>query len=214
MASFGVMRAPRPRTTGLPRLLALGALFVCAVASGGCRSKQCVPGQQVACACPGGASGSQVCDDEGARFLPCTCEAPAVAATTTRAGEPPRPRPVLAKKQIRCGTNLCDTACCATYEPPTCTEDGRTCPRTANGEGVIFECDGPEDCGADVCCLIPGDRTIAAVCVPKGECAGTFTHPRLGTTVAPRVVCHVNQDCALSEVCGAAGAVAGMSVCK
>ncbi|MDI3288284.1 hypothetical protein [Polyangium sp. 15x6] len=199
------------------RLLALGARLVVPLVlvavSGGCRSKECVPGQQVACACPAGAQGTQVCDDEGARYSPCACDAPA-AETAARGVEPPRPRPVLAKKQIRCGTNVCDTACCATFEPPSCTQDGRSCPRTANGEGVIFECDGPEDCGAEACCLIPGDRTIAAVCVPKGECAGTFTHPRLGTTVSPRVVCHVNQDCALSAVCSPAGAVAGISVCK
>ncbi|MRG98097.1 hypothetical protein [Polyangium spumosum] len=198
------------------RLLALGALCAWALTAGACRSKECVPGQQVACACAAGAQGTQVCDDEGARYLPCVCGAPAAATPGARAGvgEPPRPRPVLAKKQIRCGTNVCETACCATYEPPTCTQDGRSCPRTASGEGVIFECDGPEDCGAEACCLIPGDRTIAAVCAPRGECRGTFTHPRLGTTVAPRVVCHANQDCALSEICSPAGAVAGILVCK
>jgi len=33
----------------------------------------CVPGEQRACACPGRATGVQVCDGDGQRLLPCDC---------------------------------------------------------------------------------------------------------------------------------------------
>lgn len=33
----------------------------------------CVPGQQVACACPGGGDGIQVCNPDGSSFGPCSC---------------------------------------------------------------------------------------------------------------------------------------------
>lgn len=45
----------------------------------------CVPGAQVSCACPGGASGVQVCSDDGARLGACQCATPQVA--------PPAPTP-------------------------------------------------------------------------------------------------------------------------
>jgi hypothetical protein len=181
-----------------------------------CRSKQCVPGQQIACPCPGAEQGAQVCDEEGARYLACVCpEAPAETGargpeTTLR--QPPPARP---KKQVRCGGQTCDGACCVTFDPPSCAQDPRTCPRTDNGEAVVFECDGPEDCGgAEACCLVPGDRTIASVCVPRAECAGTFEHPRYKTKVSPHIVCRANLDCPVSQLCAANAAAPGLSTCQ
>jgi hypothetical protein len=37
---------------------------------------RCVPGYQVACACPGGGTGVQVCADDGQHFEPCQCAPP------------------------------------------------------------------------------------------------------------------------------------------
>ncbi|UQA58296.1 hypothetical protein [Polyangium aurulentum] len=42
--------------------------------SGGSTPPLCVPGQQVACACPGGAMGAQACNAEGNGYEPCQCE--------------------------------------------------------------------------------------------------------------------------------------------
>ena len=174
-----------------------------------------MPGREVACACPGGETGAQACDEEGARYLPCVCapKEPAVAK------EAPAPDPVAAlprtKKIVRCGGGACDTACCATFDPPTCTREPAACPRTKSGEGVIFECDGPEDCGgSEACCLVPGDRTIAAVCVPSGKCSGQFEHPRYKTIVSPKLVCHVSGDCGAEGVCSSASGMPGLSTCK
>jgi hypothetical protein len=183
-----------------------------------CRSKACVPGQQIACACPGGEQGAQVCDEDGSKYLPCACEDKSHAAEATVAPPPiarrDKPAPLLPQKQITCGSKICDVACCATFEP-TCAKDGASCPRTETGEGVIFECDGPEDCGSsESCCLVPGDRTIAAVCVPRAECAGSYVHPRYKTKVTPLVVCHGNLDCGVSKLCTAKGGVAGLSTCQ
>src|SRR5829696_1971433 len=33
----------------------------------------CAPGQQIACACPGGSQGAQVCRGDGAGYEPCDC---------------------------------------------------------------------------------------------------------------------------------------------
>ncbi len=45
----------------------------------------CAPGQQVACACPGGEQGAQSCAADGNSFLPCECPEP--PATTGTGGE-------------------------------------------------------------------------------------------------------------------------------
>jgi len=37
------------------------------------REATCVPGQQISCACPGGAEGIQVCADDGERLSACDC---------------------------------------------------------------------------------------------------------------------------------------------
>lgn len=35
--------------------------------------RACPPGAQMACACPGGTAGTQICNPEGSAFLPCSC---------------------------------------------------------------------------------------------------------------------------------------------
>ncbi|HRI68550.1 MAG TPA: hypothetical protein PK156_30185 [Polyangium sp.] len=45
------------------------------LSSGGGTSNQvCIPGQQIACACPGGFSGAQACNEQGSGYDPCQCE--------------------------------------------------------------------------------------------------------------------------------------------
>jgi hypothetical protein len=62
--------------------LSLGLLCGIAVACGDGEGDgdggagSCVPGQQVACACPGGADGVQQCTPDGSSFGPCTCGDP------------------------------------------------------------------------------------------------------------------------------------------
>lgn len=62
-------------------------------------SRVCAPGIQISCPCPGGAApGTQVCDDDGARYSPCACAAPPVAPVvlSTRGdclGTSPPPKP-------------------------------------------------------------------------------------------------------------------------
>ncbi|MEZ4293498.1 MAG: hypothetical protein R3B70_00865 [Polyangiaceae bacterium] len=66
----------------------VAAAFLVSVGVFACRSQQCVPGQQTACACPGGTQGSQACNAEGSGFLPCECGAGGIVA------EEPVPSPV------------------------------------------------------------------------------------------------------------------------
>jgi len=189
--------------------LALLALAFAMAFVSSCKSKECVPGQQVACACPGGTQGVQACDVDGSRYLPCICAAAQPQVATPTAPPPRR------KKQIRCGPLTCDVACCATFDPPTCTPDPRECARTDQGDAVIYECDGPEDCAnGQACCLVPGKTVIGAVCVPRQECTGSFPHPRYGKTVAAKKVCHANIDCDVSEMCAPAGDSTGILTCN
>lgn len=191
----------------LKLLVALAVAFTVTSASS-CKSKECIPGQQVACACPGGTQGVQACDVDGSRYLPCICAAPPQVAAT--AAPPPH-----RKKQIRCGSLTCDTACCATFDPPSCSRDPRECARTEQGDAVIYECDGHEDCAnGQACCLVPGKTVIGAVCVPRQECTGSFSHPRYGKIVTAKKVCHANIDCDVSEMCGPSGDSTGILTCN
>jgi len=61
----------------------------------------CVPGVQVQCACPGGATGIQVCSGEGSRFEACACApAPVVQASVTMPTATRRANPGLWKAGI------------------------------------------------------------------------------------------------------------------
>lgn len=181
-----------------PRIIAhviLGMLIACAAISSSCKSNSCVPGQQIACACLDGQQGVQACDKDGSRYLPCTCAAPAAAVTTQAV-------PHRSKKQIRCGAGSCDLACCATFTPPSCAHDPRACPRNNDGEAIIYECDGPEDCSSgQACCLVPGKTVIGAVCVPRSECRSDYQSMFHGEMFSAKKACHSNADCDVSEVC-------------
>lgn len=211
---FGRADGPRTRLTFRKSLL-LGLLFIIAATSSiSCKSKECVPGQQIACACPGGNQGVQACDTEGTKYLPCICTTPQALTIPTIA---PVKSPQLPsrKKQIRCGSLFCENACCATFDPPSCATDPRSCPRNNQDEAVIYECDGPEDCASgQTCCLVPGKTVIGAVCVPRGECTGSFPHPKYQQIVTAKKVCHVNNDCDLSEMCGDSGDSSSILTCN
>ena len=73
------------------------ALFAAIVGCSSRASQTCMPGQQVACACPGGPSGVQVCASDGLRMGPCDCGAskssPPTAASAqaaAAAAQPPK----------------------------------------------------------------------------------------------------------------------------
>lgn len=320
------------RTVGFrDAALTAGLLLLLVLPGAACRSKECVPGQQIACACPGGEQGAQTCDQDGSGYLPCVClaapasappaAAPQGAATSGRAapgggsdeGTDPR-RPELApddasfvdtrggwgwndrcwinlkkgkwgwakaecdaalrmnpaspmplasvlynlgliekaagdteaariyferslalrehpevrsalaalpggappkpKKQIACGGTTCDAVCCVAIGEK-CASSPDQCERATNGEGTIFTCDGPEDCGGgEVCCLIPMERTTAAECITRAKCTGEYQHPRYQTSIPLQVVCHASMDCAGGRQCARGEASGGLSVCK
>ena len=59
--------------------------FVLAVLALGCSqsSATCRAGEQVACACVGGAAGAQTCNDDGSKFLACQCPMTAASDSGT-----------------------------------------------------------------------------------------------------------------------------------
>lgn len=105
-------------------------------------------------------------------------------------------------KQIACGGATCSEVCCATFDKPYCATDASRCERAANGEGIFYECDGPEDCGAGrVCCWIVLDRTSSSSCVERPKCRGIDHHPRYEVDT-PRVsLCHTAADCSEGKTC-------------
>jgi hypothetical protein len=108
------------------------------------------------------------------------------------------------KKAIACGQTTCDRVCCATSGK--CAQSPDSCERATNGEGTIYECDGPEDCGtAQICCLFAMDRTTASDCVTSSKCTGTFHHPRYDQDIPERVLCHADSDCVHGGSCSRAG---------
>lgn len=52
-------------------LVTIGVIGGCTSSTGGGAGKSCVPGQQIACACPGGAMGAQACLMDGTGYGPC-----------------------------------------------------------------------------------------------------------------------------------------------
>ena len=46
-------------------------------------STVCIPGQQIACPCPGGTDGAQACNDAGTGYEPCVCPGDTDPTTTT-----------------------------------------------------------------------------------------------------------------------------------
>lgn len=115
------------------------------------------------------------------------------------------------KKAIACGQTTCDRVCCATSGK--CAQSPDSCERATNGEGTIYECDGPEDCGAGrICCLFSMDRTTASDCVATSKCTGTFHHPRYDQDLPERVLCHSNADCVHGGSCSRNGD--GPSECR
>src|SRR6266545_2753919 len=109
----------------------------------------CVPGQQVACACPGGAMGAQACNAEGTGYLACECGG-AGAGGTQEAGADrqswpdssdayaareggPQDDPCPTGTFINCSTScdnqqVCPASKCRDFESPFVSLSGYTLP--------------------------------------------------------------------------------------
>jgi hypothetical protein len=112
------------------------------------------------------------------------------------------------KVQITCGKDTCDVVCCATFGRLYCESDPNKCDRAGNGEGTLYQCDGPEDCGTgDVCCLVPMDRTTASSCLARSRCTGVFHHPRYDVDIPLQIVCHTTSECGKGMTCRPDGAI-------
>jgi hypothetical protein len=99
----------------MKKLLLSLVLATSALAARDARAGACIPGAQVACACVGGASGVQVCADDGSRLGACQCAAasPAPVAAPTQLPAPPTVAPAPAPWGVA-----------ATPTPPAATATG------------------------------------------------------------------------------------------
>jgi hypothetical protein len=85
--------------------------------------------------------------------------------------------------KVTCGTATCDIAtgehCCA----------AAGCSKQACAQGTLtFECDGPEDCGAQACCL-----NLADPDVEPGRCSTLKT--KADQCANGPNLCHADGDC-------------------
>jgi hypothetical protein len=69
----------------------VGVTSIAALAQAG---NACIPGQQLACACPGGATGVQVCNAKGSGLEHCQCAAPPAATPAPEPAPAVEPAPV------------------------------------------------------------------------------------------------------------------------
>jgi hypothetical protein len=135
----------RIRSNGLT--VAVGSAIALLAAPHAASAGSCTPGQQVACACPGGGpEGVQVCDDAGKKLGPCQCEARPAKAQAGCDGDGDCP-----------GTQVCaDAVCSGKRSPQGKAPEGRSEAR----EGAA--CDSDNGCSAMQKCE-------SSRCVPRGE---------------------------------------------
>lgn len=78
------------------------------------------------------------------------------------------------------GVNCAGTACAV--GEVCCDGEGIDCTTLAGCPGVVYACDGPEDCAGSSCCL----GSAGSAC---GTCAGSTRY------------CHTEADCSTGETC-------------
>ncbi len=128
----------------------------------------CVPGQQVACACPGSAMGAQACNAEGTGYIACECGSAGTGGTQeagadgpssadssdayaeTEGGLGPQDDPCPTGTFINCSTScdnqqVCPASKCVDRPPKVVSLSGYTMPtvvRTPSGVVPDDVCDG------------------------------------------------------------------------
>jgi hypothetical protein len=85
---------------------------------------------------------------------------------------------------IECGDDTCD----AETEECCVGEGGQTCVPLDSCETQTFTCDGPEDCGEQVCCAAQGGGEGGTGCADPGTCGGS-------------VICRSTEDCPDGQEC-------------
>lgn len=103
----------------------------------------CVPGQQIACACPGGTDGAQACLGDGSGFGPCECP----TETTTTGVEPSE----TSQSTDEAGSDEGPVDC------PSCAADAVVggCAKQMDACGTDPECSGFVSCVLD-CGFVEG----------------------------------------------------------
>ena len=182
----------------------------------------CTPGREVACACPGGGSGSQVCTSDGSGFEPCRCVdggAGAAGAAGSSAipdsGSGATGGTTTLDAQSECPQNTatdaprgdCDVVKqdCPTGQTCTLQESAgawkSNCVTLGNGPKKLSEaCSFHQDCAAGLRCTLgkctrPCCPTLAAeICGPSGKCDLQITFGMAPNT-AKLLVCTFSPPC-------------------
>lgn len=145
-------------------LLVAGCGAASALETGADGGMLCDPGEEVACACPGGGIGKQLCGPDRA-FFACICDGRWDAGVEEDGSAPEAGRPLGGgppSGDIACGIlnpDRCDTTAgerCCILAPGIdhCIGPDESCECTGpDCLATIAECDGPEDCDdGQVCC--------------------------------------------------------------
>lgn len=163
-------------------------LFV--VISGCAETSRCVPGASASCACPGGATGAQVCRDDST-YGPCRCvdtnEEPADAGITDAGvdGGVGEPDAGCTDPIENCGFGdlFCSDGACIVDPRPIC--------RACTAETALDVCGHPLLCVGDAC---------AVDCASGQSCPVGFTCVDLVLEAVGGGLCQVDADCS-PDVC-------------
>ncbi len=116
-------------------------------------SRTCTPGQQVSCACAGGASGVQVCASDGSGFGPCTgCTSGSSSGSGSGSGS---------------------GGCVPLSKSQVCADGGVYCGAHTDGCGGTVDCG--SDCGATSECAC--NSNAGYCCLPWGTGWASCTQP-------------------------------------
>jgi hypothetical protein len=188
--------------------------LLCGSCGGGSSEQACVPGAQVACACPGGGTGVQVCNDEGSKLGPCTA-----CPAGTDAG--PDAGPTLTETEFCHGVAKADcvafvVAGCYAGSTGTPTENAAACVAAreqtshCNPSGLPYHPEHAEDCIA-AHASVYGSWKVDTAGLAKIEAACVAVYNKGGIKGS---VCTVDLDCDAANGLRCVVRVGGQGACQ
>ena len=186
-------------------MVALFVLTGCGEEAPGTIEALCIPGSSHSCVCTTGASGAQMCNEEGTRFEPCICTDPGTVSDTHNSTSPSTDGSGTAPGNEDIHAAKSDAGDGITTVPPDVTDPNADAIATCDagdlcacGDGICQEAAGEnkDSCPSD--CKACGDGVCSATENPANcsiDCCGA-TQPGTGSGCGDGVCSEGGEDCA------------------